>query len=134
MPRRVHNPLPTMPGAHVLSRHLKRETGMISQTRPSSGSLFSVILGFGWLIREFLLWHGLEDSRKIDLDADSWQEEIFYYYKVALHNQCPKFIPRQASFRLSFYRFVRNGKICQPFVIFSRVVLAEMRPAALGTG
>jgi hypothetical protein len=57
---------------------------MVMQVRPGRGG-FLRPFGCGWFIREFLLGHGPEGSRKIDPNGGSWQEEIFYYYKIALH-------------------------------------------------
>ena len=57
---------------------------MVIAIRPLRGG-FLRPFGCGWFIREFLLGHGPEGSKKIDPEAGSWQEDIFYYYKVALH-------------------------------------------------
>lgn len=52
--------------------------------RPQRGG-FLRPFGCGWFIREFLLGHGPQGSITIDPAVGSWQEEIFYYYKIALH-------------------------------------------------
>ncbi|MDD5039349.1 MAG: hypothetical protein PHN78_08580 [Dehalococcoidales bacterium] len=52
--------------------------------RPQRGG-FLRPFGCGWFIREFLLGHGPQGSPNINPDVGSWQEEIFYYYKIALH-------------------------------------------------
>ncbi len=57
---------------------------MVIAIRPLRGG-FLRPFGCGWFIREFLLGHGPEGSKKIDPQIGSWQEDIFYYYKVALH-------------------------------------------------
>ncbi len=57
---------------------------MFISIRPLRGG-FLRPFGCGWFIREFLLGHGPEGSKKIDPQTGSWQEDIFYYYKVALH-------------------------------------------------
>jgi len=57
---------------------------MVIQLRPGRGG-FLRPFGCGWFIREYLLGHGPESSPKIAPDVGSWQEEIFYYYKIALH-------------------------------------------------
>lgn len=41
--------------------------------------------GCGWFIREFLLGHGPEDTRKIDPDRGESIAEIRRYYKAAVH-------------------------------------------------
>jgi len=57
---------------------------MVLPLRPLRGG-FVRPFGCGWFIREFLLGHGPEGSIEIDPEVGSWQEEIFYYYKMALH-------------------------------------------------
>ncbi len=57
---------------------------MITEIRPGRGG-FLRPFGCGWFIREFLLGHGPEGSSKIDPKVGSWQEEIFYHYKLANH-------------------------------------------------
>lgn len=57
---------------------------MVTNLRPSRGG-FLRPFGCGWFIREFLLGHGPQGSTNIDPAVGSWQEEIFYYYKIALH-------------------------------------------------
>ena len=57
---------------------------MILPLSPTRGG-FLRPFGCGWFIREFLLGHSPEGSPKIDPKVGSWQEEIFYYYKVAIH-------------------------------------------------
>ena len=57
---------------------------MVMQIRAGRGG-FLRPFGCGWFIREFLLGHGPEESPKINPEVGSWQEEIFYHYKIALH-------------------------------------------------
>jgi len=57
---------------------------MIESLRPTRGG-FIKPFGCGWFIREFLLGHGPEGSPKIDPKRGACQEDIFYYYKIALH-------------------------------------------------
>jgi hypothetical protein len=52
--------------------------------RPNRGG-FLRPFGCGWFIREFLLGHEPEESPKIDPDEGACQEDIFFYYKGALH-------------------------------------------------
>jgi hypothetical protein len=57
---------------------------MVTAIRPGRGG-FLRPFGCGWFIREFLLGHGPEGSPKVDPKVGSWQEDIFYYYKLAIH-------------------------------------------------
>jgi len=57
---------------------------MVISMRPLRGG-FLRPFGCGWFIREFLMGHGPEGSQKIDPKVGTWQEDIFYYYKTALH-------------------------------------------------
>ena len=57
---------------------------MVTALKPNRGGYLRPF-GCGWFIREFLLGHGPEGSPKIDPEVGSWQEEICYYYKLALH-------------------------------------------------
>jgi len=57
---------------------------MILLLRPNRGG-FLRPFGCGWFIREFLLGHGPESSPTIDPEVGACQEDIFYYYKLALH-------------------------------------------------
>jgi len=57
---------------------------MVLPLRPLRGG-FVRPFGCGWFIREFLMGHGPEGSIEIDSEIGSWQEEMFYYYKMALH-------------------------------------------------
>ena len=57
---------------------------MVLPLRPLRGG-FVRPFGCGWFIREFLMGHGPEGSIEIDSEVGSWQEEIFYYYKMALY-------------------------------------------------
>lgn len=57
---------------------------MVIQLRPGRGG-FLRPFGCGWFIREFLLGNGPEGSPKIDPEKGAVQEDIFYYYKLALH-------------------------------------------------
>ena len=57
---------------------------MADQLIPTRGG-FIKPFGCGWFIREYLLGHGPEGSRRIDPKKGACQEDIFYYYKVSLH-------------------------------------------------
>jgi hypothetical protein len=57
---------------------------MVIQLRPGRGG-FLRPFGCGWFIREFLLGNGPEGSPQIDPEKGAVQEDIFYYYKLALH-------------------------------------------------
>src|SRR3990170_7834024 len=57
---------------------------MVIQLRPGRGG-FLRPFGCGWFIREFLLGNGPEGSPQIDSEKGAVQEDIFYYYKLALH-------------------------------------------------
>jgi len=57
---------------------------MASAIRPTIGG-FLRPFGCGWFIREFLLGHGPQGTPRINPAIGSWQEEIFYHYKNALH-------------------------------------------------
>jgi hypothetical protein len=56
----------------------------VIQLRPGRGG-FLRPFGCGWFIREFLLGNGPEGSPRIDPEKGAVQEDIFYYYKLALH-------------------------------------------------
>jgi hypothetical protein len=57
---------------------------VVIQLRPGRGG-FLRPFGCGWFIREFLLGHAPEGALKIDPEVGACQEDIFYYYKLALH-------------------------------------------------
>jgi hypothetical protein len=57
---------------------------MATALRPPRGG-FLRPFGCGWFIREFLLGHAPEGSIEIDPEVGACQEDIFYYYKLALH-------------------------------------------------
>ncbi len=57
---------------------------MVEPLMPARGG-FIKPFGCGWFIREFLLGHGPEGSLRIDPIRGACQEDIFYYYKIALH-------------------------------------------------
>lgn len=57
---------------------------MVLAIRPGRGG-FLRPFGCGWFIREFLLGHGPEGAPTIAPDTGACQEDIFYYYKLALH-------------------------------------------------
>jgi hypothetical protein len=57
---------------------------MVMQLRPGRGG-FLRPFGCGWFIREFLLGNGPEGSPQIDPEKGAVQEDIFYHYKLALH-------------------------------------------------
>jgi len=56
---------------------------VVTAIRPSRGG-FIRAFGCGWFIREFLLGHGPEGSKRIDPDIGSPQTDIFDEYKSAL--------------------------------------------------
>lgn len=57
---------------------------MVEQLMPQRGG-FIKPFGCGWFIRELLLGHGPEGSPKINPKRGACQEDIFYFYKIALH-------------------------------------------------
>jgi hypothetical protein len=57
---------------------------MAEPLMPARGG-FIKPFGCGWFIKEFLLGHGPEGSPKIDPKRGACQEDIFYFYKIALH-------------------------------------------------
>ena len=56
---------------------------MVEPLKPARGG-FLRPFGCGWFIREFLLGHGPNGSRKIDPDVGAPQADIFHHYKLAL--------------------------------------------------
>jgi hypothetical protein len=57
---------------------------MIEPLIPRRGG-FIKPFGCGWFIRECLLGHRPEGSPKIDPRKGACQQDLFYYYKIALH-------------------------------------------------
>ena len=57
---------------------------MVEQLMPQRGG-FIKPFGCGWFIRELLLGHGPEGSPRIDPIRGACQADLFYHYKIALH-------------------------------------------------
>jgi hypothetical protein len=57
---------------------------MIESLMPIRGG-FIKPFGCGWFIRECLKGHGPEGSPKLDPKKGACQEDLFYLYKIALH-------------------------------------------------